>query len=315
MPEHDRRRLISVVVPVFRDAVRAINAVRALRRLDLPLGHELEIVVVDDGSGDDTAKRIAAECGGQATILPLPSNRGRAGARNAGVEAATGEIVLFMDCDCEPVEPNFLLRHLAAFDETTVASCGGVQGKGAGFWHHYQSQASRRRERQWQSGMVYSGTSQNCAVRRDAFLAIGGFDLRYRAYGFEDRDLLIRLALSGHVRWAEGATVRHLDELSMRGVGRKMMEAGRETAGLFSQEHPEAYQALGYAAVDVRRHAWLRPLAWLWRPLSSAALSGIDRCIERGRVSDGLLGRMAKLATGLCYLNGTSLAVKGQRLS
>ncbi len=61
--------LISAIIPVYRDSARASATVDALRRCLLPPGHALEIVVVDDGSGDGTAERLAEHVGERIRLL------------------------------------------------------------------------------------------------------------------------------------------------------------------------------------------------------------------------------------------------------
>ena len=270
-------RLTSIVIPVFRDGARAVEAVRAIEAQGLPEGSSLEILVVDDASGDDTLDHLRSVHGDRVRVLPLPHNLGRSGARNAGAMEARGECIVFMDCDCIPTRDDFLATHLHALVDA-VASTGRVIGADEGFWSRYQGDASQRRKRQHAGGMAYSGSSQNLAVRTEAFRAIGGFDTGYRQYGFEDRDVLLRLARVGRVAWTEEATVRHRDALRMREVARKMAEAGQHSSARFASMHPEAYGALGYGRLDARRHGALRPFARLagkCLPLIAGAVDGL----------------------------------------
>jgi glycosyltransferase involved in cell wall biosynthesis len=246
-------RRISVVIPVYRDGARAVDAVRGIEEQSLPAGWTLEIIVVDDSSGDDTLEHVRPLQSKHTRILALPRNLGRSGARNAGADLASGECIVFMDCDCVPVGDGFIAAHLQRLEQA-VASTGRVIGDDRAFWSRYQSDASHRRRRQHARGMGYAGSSQNLAVRTQAFRAIGGFDTGYEQYGFEDRDVLLRLARVGAVAWADDAVVRHRDALCMRGVARKMEEAGRHSSTRFASMHPGAYDALGYGRLDARRH-------------------------------------------------------------
>src|SRR5690606_9894692 len=96
-----------------------------------------------------------------------------------------------------------------------VASIGPVVGIGRGFWHAFQVRSSARRAALHGRGVPYAGSTQNLMVRRDCFEVIGGFDEAYRAYGFEDRDFLIRLAAHGPIAWANDALIEHHDDLSL----------------------------------------------------------------------------------------------------
>src|SRR5437867_843258 len=88
---------ISVIVPAFNAARTIADCVRALQRQTV-CSDQYEIIVVDDGSTDDTAQ--VAEVAGAQVIRQ--QNQGPAAARNTGVAAARGELVLFTDADCVP---------------------------------------------------------------------------------------------------------------------------------------------------------------------------------------------------------------------
>lgn len=253
---------IAVVIPVFRDAPRAIEALHAVAAQALRSDWSREIILVDDGSGDATPRHLveAATAVPEARVLRLPSNQGRSSARNAGARTASAELIVFMDCDCIPEGDGFLMAHADAFEAGAIAATGHVRGE-LGFWNRYQIEASRRRARQHDRGCVASGSSQNLSVDRHAFEAVGGFDAKYRRYGFEDRDLLARLSPLGRVAWLAEAVVRHRDRLELGGVVRKMRMAGGESAGRFAHFHPRLYRELGYARVDLANRRWAAPLA------------------------------------------------------
>lgn len=94
-PPVEGRPRLSVVVPAYREEGRIASTVASLRSALGALG--VEIVVVDDGSGDATAAR-AAEAGAD-RVVQLPVNRGKGGAVRAGVLAATGSAIVFTDAD------------------------------------------------------------------------------------------------------------------------------------------------------------------------------------------------------------------------
>lgn len=297
---------VSVVIPVYRDAARAIELVRAMQLQRLPQGTSTEIILVDDGSDDGSADRIEKFLGNQISLHRLSKNSGRATARNVGAAASSGEAFMFVDCDCLPSDDNLIATHLAAWAAGVVATIGPVTGNGTGFWHDYQSSASERRARQHASGLTYSGSSQNLMVSRAAFEACGGFDDSYRTYGFEDRDLQLRIARSGRIVWVAAAVVRHMDTLTLPLVCGKMAEAGGSAAVIFSQRYPEAYRALGYATLDTRQHRWLRlPARLLDRLVEPMARQG-DRLLARPHVPYGLKSLVVKALAGLSYLVGTT---------
>lgn len=300
-----RGDIVSVVIPVYRDGARAIEAAQAISAQILPVGTEVEIILVDDGSDDDTPTTLAQGVA-SAQVLRLERNAGRSTARNAGAKLASGGAIVFMDCDCMPVGNDFLAAHLVTLESGAVASTGRVTGRGDGFWDRYQREASLRRERQHAAGKPYSGSSQNLAVRRAAFEQVGGFDSGYRQYGFEDRDLLLRLATLGSVAWTPEAVVRHMDALSLAQVSRKMAQAGEHSSPRFAARHAEAYRALGYARLDARARPWLRfvarPLEVILGPISRH----LDSQLAKSALPYPLKAMLVRLVIGASYLVGTA---------
>jgi glycosyltransferase involved in cell wall biosynthesis len=294
--------IVSVVIPVYRDWQRAMTLIESLERQTLSSDIELDIIVVDDGSNDQGSSALAMSH--QALLVTLPENRGRAAARNVGFKAAKGGLVIFTDCDCIPGDNDYVNAHVQAMNPGVVASIGHVFGVGGGFWDRYQQRASRRRESRYRAGETWMGTTQNMAVQAEAFRTVGGFDERYLQYGFEDRDLLLRLSRIGHIAWSDEAPVHHTDDLHLDTVARKMTEGARYSAPLFAHEHPVAYQSSGYASVDSGLHPWLRIPAILVGPLAARI----------ARLSDPLLHtlpfRVASLlvssVSALAYLHGSA---------
>lgn len=298
--------MISVVIPVFRDAVRALNLVHSLLLQELPSDHPLEIVVVDDGSNDGSTELLRQRTNGQFRLVALAHNSGRSMARNAGAENARGEFLAFIDCDCRPEDPYFLASHLGMLRSGCIATCGPVMGDGHGFWSRYQSDASARRARQHAQGSSFAGSTQNCVVQTEAFHRAGGFDNRYKEYGFEDRDLFARLSRLGKLGWCPDAAVRHLDTLALPTVLEKMHRAAGDSAILFARDHAKAYESLGYAALDVRLHAWLRALDLLLNPLLRTA-PAINRLILHPRVPYLLVKPIVKFLVAIAYMHGTKV--------
>jgi glycosyltransferase involved in cell wall biosynthesis len=297
--------VISVVIPVFRDAMRAFDLIHSLLLQELPPDHPLEIVVVDDGSNDGSTELLRQCETEQVHVVTLPLNMGRSAARNAGAELARGEFLAFVDCDCRPEGSRFLAAHLQLLRNDCVAACGPVSGDGNGFWSHYQSEASHRRARQHAQGASFVGSTQNFTVRNEAFHRIGGFDDRYSGYGFEDRDLFVRLSQLGTFGWCADAAVTHLDKLTLPSVLKKMQQAAGDSAGLFMLDHANAYSELGYAALDTRLHPWLRSIGWI-RPSSWRTLSWLDKLITSHWMPYRPAMWFVKLLVALTYISGST---------
>ncbi|WP_350016803.1 glycosyltransferase [Rhodanobacter sp. IGA1.0] len=296
--------MLTVIIPVYRNADAALRLARTLISQSLPDGHSLEIIAVDDGSGDNTAERLTQAQIPLLRVITLSENRGRAAVRNLGAKVALGEILAFIDCDCLPQSHDLLARHVAMLSQGCVASCGPTSGREKGFWGRYQEAASRRRQKQYENGVPYAGTTANLAVLASAFFSVGGFDEGYRHYGFEDRDILIRLSRIGEVVWCAEATMQHLDLLTIKSVLVKMQRAAGPSAEKFSGDHADAYRALGFSALDTRLHPWLKALGYVTAPLVRKA-GLLDRVLDQRWVPYSVAAASVKTLSALAFLQGT----------
>jgi len=195
----------SVIVPAYNAAETLPATLAALARQTLP--GEFEVIVVDDGSRDATAK-IAENAG---ALVARQENRGPGAARNAGARLARGEILLFTDADCEP-EPDWLERMLAPFaDPLLVGAQGTYRTRQRSLAARFtQLEFEDRYRIQKKAGCISLAATYAAAYRRDVFLAHGGFDERFIAANNEDTEFSYRLAERGcDMVLAVDATVYH----------------------------------------------------------------------------------------------------------
>lgn len=190
-----RRPEYSVVVPAYQAADVMGACVRALAQQSLPRSC-YEILVVDDGSTDETAAR--ARAAGADRVLAIPHG-GPAAARNAGIEAARGAILLFTDADCIPA-PDWLLQMTAPFETSGVSGVKGV------YRTEQQEVVARLAQCEFEERYDLLARQETidfvdtyaAAFRRSALDEVGTFDVAFTQANNEDVDLSYRLAEAGH---------------------------------------------------------------------------------------------------------------------
>ncbi|HVT78143.1 MAG TPA: glycosyltransferase [Acidimicrobiales bacterium] len=200
---------VSVVCSTFERAHKLPPFFAALEAQTLD-ADRFEVVIVDDGSKDDTGvvlQRLADESKLHVRIVSFPQNQGRSKGRNAGWRAAQAPIVAFTDDDCAP-DPRWLEEGLKAMTSTGATVVVGrtdpnpAQAGNTGVF-------SRTQRVNESSGTRYFHTC-NIFYRRDALERLGGFDVGFRFKGGEDTDLGWRLLESGGtVAFANDALVLH----------------------------------------------------------------------------------------------------------
>ena len=197
--------MISIVVATHDRAALLPRLVGALEKQDAGLGSELEVVIVDDGSRDDTPavlRDLAATSHLDLRVERLPVSRGPAAARNVGWRAASGTIVAFTDDDCVP-DRGWLSALVAGARAADV-----VQGRTLPDPAQADAVGPFSRTVEVTSEDGYYQTC-NIAYRRDVLERVGGFDERLTHSG-EDTDLAWRARDAGAVtRFAPDALVLH----------------------------------------------------------------------------------------------------------
>jgi GT2 family glycosyltransferase len=232
----------SVVVCTYNDKATLRSCLGGLRDLEYP---DYEVIVVNDGSTDSTDE-IPSEYGFR---LISTVNRGLANARNLGLEAASGEIVAYIDADARP-DPHWLSHLAASLMNSSHVGIGGpnIPPPGDGFVPECVANAP--------GGPIHVLLSDrlaehipgcNMAFWKKSLEAIGGFDPRFRIAG-DDVDICWRLQEQGWtVGFSPGAVVWHHRRGSVRGYLKQQFEYGKAEA-LLERKWPERYNRAGHLA-------------------------------------------------------------------
>ncbi len=235
----------SVIVPAHNEASCIARTVRAI--VDQRASScDVEVIVVDDGSTDDTVQ-LAREAG--ALVIELGGSGGNpAVARNRGAANSNGDPLIFLDADCEVAEgwlDAYLDAHKAG--ETTVSGSLDMPA-GLGFtaqcdyycgW--YMVHPGRP------AGYVPHAPAPNLSVRRDAFLATSGFEELPYSIASEERAWQAELRSQGHrIYFEPRARAYHYNRPGLR--------------NMLSRSY-----RWGYASIRSKNQTGSARLAWLYR--------------------------------------------------
>jgi GT2 family glycosyltransferase len=295
---------VAVVIPNYNSADLVSRCAASMLAQSLP-GHRLDVLVVDDGSTDGSPDRLAASFGERITLIRQATNLGRSSARNAGAAATHAEVLVFVDSDCIPTDDGFIAAHLRALHAADT-SFGAVLTPGNGFWDRIQRDSIAGRLQRFDGGDTSAFTTQNVAVRAEAFARAGGFDPLFDRHGFEDRDLFLRLSATGaRAVYCAEAAVRHEDVITLANDSRKLGEAGRHAAAQFAARHPGAYAAMPFSRFDVALHPAMRWVDLFTAPLVRRLARGPARWLEWRWIPFRLRALAARAVYACSYLRGT----------
>jgi glycosyltransferase involved in cell wall biosynthesis len=259
---------VTAIVPTYQ---RPILLERALRSIAAQKVAPVEVIVVDDANGShtDVTRQVVEKCGlGSTLAIANSHSRGASGARNAGAELSTGELLAFLDDDDEWL-PSYLFEALARFDSQGLDMvCAdlvyrfddGIERPGKNAPDRLTPELFLTKN----PGLIGS----NLIIQRSLYREIGGFDESLLT--LEDMDFGLRLSLRGEVRYEPlpGRLVRHYQHTGPRLCTPK---ADAMSAGV-----RRFYDLHAHRMAEVQREEFRDSVRLLWR---------ID---ERGRAHDNV---------------------------
>ena len=187
---------ISIIIPAFNEEKSILRSLEALNKIDYP---SFEVIVVNDGSTDFTFSVIESS---YVKCIHLRTNQGKAVALNAGIAAASGQIIVFSDSDSwlHPMSLRFLVQGFS--DSNTGAVSGTVEIEPQnGLLRHWQVLEYTFGQFFVKEAQLGSGSSVAicpgpvCAYRKELLMQIGGFSSRTIT---EDFDATLQIIQAGY---------------------------------------------------------------------------------------------------------------------
>ncbi|SEC44090.1 Glycosyl transferase family 2 [Terriglobus roseus] len=241
---------LSVIIPVLNERLCLPLLLKDLALQQYPRDR-WEIIVADGGSVDGTVDFVRSQSGDYPVALSLvPNLRRRSSAgRNAGVKAARGEIVAFIDGHTRVQNPQLLLRTAELF-ETTGAHClcraQPLVGLPGNRWSENIAATRASRFGHGSASLIYDRNfigpcdprSSGAVYRREVFKALGLYDESFDAC--EDVEFNTRLWLSGKLAYAHpDLAIDYQARSTIRGLWRQMVRYGQGRVRLARKHRSE----------------------------------------------------------------------------
>jgi len=276
--------IISVVIPTFNRRETLENVLPLLAAQTLPVD-QYELLLCDSGSTDGTLELVAELAIPNLRHIRPAENRGRSGARNAGIRAAAGEFVLFTDADILP-SPNLLEEHLRLHRAHPHSAVVGLEVQVDSVAEYEQV-----RDNPYDKGRHMHGRSDkemswlffltgNASAPRQALLDVGLFDENFTVYGHEDLELGYRLQKAGYtIRYNAAAVNYHWHPVPFEERCDKMRHSGVATRRFYTKHQDRLILLrLGVNPVTLGLHALISGVpGWQARLRSKSMQTGWGR--------------------------------------
>ena len=236
----------SIVIPTYRRSELLRKCLVSCEGQESP---PYELIVVDDASPDDTSSMMRREFP-KAHYLRLERNSGPATARNRGIAASGGDIVVFTDDDCL-LPHNFSSRLAEGY-----STCPDIAGAG-GYLEAPEELLTHNPYAQYDYYMTHNvygfgplpvlgglecpaGGTHSMSYRRQVLAEVGGFDESFPVPGGEDADLKVRVVSRGYALLYVPVKVIHQRPYTLRDFWRQYYAHGRGSVPYERKHHGNA---------------------------------------------------------------------------
>jgi glycosyltransferase involved in cell wall biosynthesis len=230
----------SVIIPTSNNPVEVMRAIRSLREQILTRD-DVEVIVVDDGSEPSLEEFLGDEADEYfPRFVRNEKVLGRGGARNAGVQASRGEIVIFMDSDMT-AHPEFVQRHIDAYGpEGALACVGHVIWTGTSTICRYLETRGVKKLKSGEPVPWRYLDSSNFSCRKKDFDRAGSFNEEIKEWGGEDTLMGFDLHRTGvTLNYLKGAVTYHHRKIELGGLCEKNYTFGRDSLPIMVKGRPD----------------------------------------------------------------------------
>lgn len=263
---------VSVVVPIYNGEADLQELIECLRSQSYP-SEEVAYFLVDNNSSDRTKSIIATAAENWSAIRPLTENKIQSSyaARNAGIRAATTEIIAFTDADCRP-QSQWLEKIIEPFSDNNVGIVAGEIVALSGetiLEKHADRQNTLSQKHTLANPFCPYGQTANLAIRRDAFQRVGLFRPYLTTGGDADICWRILQETSYQLKLAEEAIVKHRHRSTfgeLRSQWQRYGKSNRYLHELYGVDLMRDLTAKEYV------HRWSR---WFLKELPVAAVKAV----------------------------------------
>lgn len=226
---------VSVVLPTYNCASYVIAAVESVLQ---QTSTNYELIIVDDGSTDETEQVLAPYLRNYGNIRYIKQeNKGHAGARNTGIRAALGDYIAFIDSDDKWL-PEKLQEQVQAFEEDPevgLVYCN-VYGFGENQEVRVRGPQLTLEQLQEYSGYIFDNlyfrkiiiTTTTVMIRKNCIDDVGIFDENMTRYGSEDRELFLRVLWKYKAKYINKPLAMYRNRSDSEGQNYEKMIKGQE---------------------------------------------------------------------------------------